>query len=511
MTSPAHRWEWRVFGARFPAANETFDTLTPSADPQMTEETYLLGNDQVNVKIRFDLLDVKSLLEVDENGLELWAPELKTEFPISAEDVETVHDIWGTEPPVMGRPTFSMTQFVQELIEPDPHLEVAFVRKQRIRYMIDSCMAERAEVTVGGHKTGTIAIEAEDPGAVWALVEKVGLSDHRNTSYSRGLKCLLGLSPVRYAVIDIGTNSVKFHVGQQTPDTTWTRVVDRAAVTRLGEGLAEKGEIPFDSQERTIEAVEDMAGEARSLDSLAVAAVGTAALRNAANAGTVIETIRERSGITVRVLSGEEESRMAFLAVKAATGLTEGSLVVFDTGGGSTQLTFGQGEEVIERFSVDVGAVGNTERFGLDRAVAPDTLDEARLSLARDLAKLDGREPPEVLVGMGGAVTNITAVSLSMDVYDPDAIQGAVLERDEIDRQIELYASMDAEDRRSITGLQANRAPVILAGALIVRTVMEKLGKHALVVSDRGLRHGLIAEQFGFFDGNDDDKKGAHE
>jgi exopolyphosphatase/guanosine-5'-triphosphate,3'-diphosphate pyrophosphatase len=143
--------------------------------------------------------------------------------------------------------------------------------------------------------------------------------------------------------------------------------------------------------------------------------------------------------------------------------------------------------------------------------VAPDTLDEARLSLARDLAKLDGREPPEVLVGMGGAVTNITAVSLSMDVYDPDAIQGAVLERDEIDRQIELYASMDAEDRRSITGLQANRAPVILAGALIVRTVMEKLGKHALVVSDRGLRHGLIAEQFGFFDGNDDDKKGAHE
>jgi exopolyphosphatase/guanosine-5'-triphosphate,3'-diphosphate pyrophosphatase len=119
--------------------------------------------------------------------------------------------------------------------------------------------------------------------------------------------------------------------------------------------------------------------------------------------------------------------------------------------------------------------------------------------LADDLARLDGRESPEILVGMGGAITNLTAVSLSMSVYDPDAVQGATLDLAEIDRQIDLYASMDAERRRPITGLQPNRAPVILAGALIVRTVMEKMGKEALVVSDRGLRHGLIQEQFGFY------------
>jgi exopolyphosphatase/guanosine-5'-triphosphate,3'-diphosphate pyrophosphatase len=112
---------------------------------------------------------------------------------------------------------------------------------------------------------------------------------------------------------------------------------------------------------------------------------------------------------------------------------------------------------------------------------------------------LDGSKPPEILVGMGGAVTNLTAVSLSMEIYDPDAIQGAVLEVAEIERQIEMYASMDADARRSIIGLQPNRAPVILAGALIVRTVMEKLGRESLIVSDRGLRHGLIRELFGFF------------
>ena len=97
---------------------------------------------------------------------------------------------------------------------------------------------------------------------------------------------------------------------------------------------------------------------------------------------------------------------------------------------------------------------------------------------------------------MGGAVTNITAVSHSMATYDPDVVQGTVLDRAEIDRQIELYSSLDARARRSIVGLQPKRADVILAGACIVRTVMEKLDQQKLTVSDRGLRHGLVLERF---------------
>ncbi len=96
-------------------------------------------------------------------------------------------------------------------------------------------------------------------------------------------------------------------------------------------------------------------------------------------------------------------------------------------------------------------------------------------------------------------MTNITAVSLSLEAYDPDLVQGATVRADEVERQIEMYRSMGQDERRGIVGLQANRAPVILAGALIVATVMEKLGKQSLVVSDRGLRHGLIRERFSFF------------
>jgi exopolyphosphatase/guanosine-5'-triphosphate,3'-diphosphate pyrophosphatase len=172
-------------------------------------------------------------------------------------------------------------------------------------------------------------------------------------------------------------------------------------------------------------------------------------------------------------------------------------MVVFDTGGGSTQFTFGQGADVSERFSVDVGAVRYTERFDLGNAVPTEALDEALAAIATDLARLDDREPPERLVGMGGAITNLTAVKLELSTYDPDRVQGATLERDEIDRQIELYRSRDAEARRSIVGLQPKRADVILAGACIVRVVMDKLDQASLTVSDRALRHGLIVERFG--------------
>jgi exopolyphosphatase / guanosine-5'-triphosphate,3'-diphosphate pyrophosphatase len=99
-------------------------------------------------------------------------------------------------------------------------------------------------------------------------------------------------------------------------------------------------------------------------------------------------------------------------------------------------------------------------------------------------------------VAMGGAVTNITAVKHALATYDPDVVQGTVLDRAEIDRQIELYRSRDAAARREIVGLQPKRSDVILAGACIVRTIMEKLNQESLTVSDRGLRHGLLIERF---------------
>jgi exopolyphosphatase / guanosine-5'-triphosphate,3'-diphosphate pyrophosphatase len=110
---------------------------------------------------------------------------------------------------------------------------------------------------------------------------------------------------------------------------------------------------------------------------------------------------------------------------------------------------------------------------------------------------LDGRPVPDELVAIGGTVTNLAAVKHGLATYDPEVVQGTLLDRAEIDRQIELYRTRSVEERREVVGLQPKRADIILAGACIVRTVLEKLGRESLVVSDRGLRHGLFFDRFG--------------
>jgi exopolyphosphatase/guanosine-5'-triphosphate,3'-diphosphate pyrophosphatase len=224
--------------------------------------------------------------------------------------------------------------------------------------------------------------------------------------------------------------------------------------------------------------------------------VGTAGLRIALNGSAVVAAIQARTGVHIEVISGEEEGRLAYLAARSGLGLKTGSLVVFDTGGGSSQFTFGHDSSVDDRFSVNVGAVGYTERYKLDGAVSQDVLNEAKAAIAVDLSRIEGRPVPDKLVAMGGVVTNMTAVKHGLATYDPTVVQGTVLDLAEIDRQIERYRSLDAEARRAIVGLQPKRAEVILAGACIVRTVMEMLGKDSFTVSDRGLRHGVLAERF---------------
>jgi exopolyphosphatase/guanosine-5'-triphosphate,3'-diphosphate pyrophosphatase len=302
----------------------------------------------------------------------------------------------------------------------------------------------------------------------------------------------------RYAVIDVGTNSVKFRIGEKHADGTWTTVVDRSEVTRLGEGLdASGGAFTPDAMERTVAAIAGMAAEARREGAAAVAAVGTMGVRTARNRDDLIAAVEQRCGIRVEVIAGAEEARIAYLAVKAGLSLGAGSMVVFDTGGGSSQFTFGSGATVTKQFSLNVGAVRFAEAHGLASVVSPEDLRRALDAIGEELSPLDGAATPDALVGMGGAVTNLTAVMLGLRVYDPDAVQGATLPGREVDRQIDLYRSHSTEERRRIVGLQPKRAEVILAGACIVRTVMRKLRKDELTVSDRGLRHGLLIDRFG--------------
>ena len=380
MTTIIPRWEWRTFGQHFGAAEDAFAALTPTG-VQESDELYLLSGAGDNVKVRDDLMDIKILVEVDADGLEQWRPVLKAGFPLAATEVGRVFDALRLATPPLTREAYTLDQFAAELAVPSGIRAVA-VHKRRVRYKVGGCTSEVTDVVADGRPTRTIAIESEDAAAVLAAVRSVGLGGYRNTGYPKGLLALIDGALPRYAVVDVGTNSVKFHIGERRADGTWRTIADRAAITRLGEGLEESEAISPEALDRTAAAIAGMADEAKREDVVAIAAVGTAGLRIARNSDDVIATILERTGVPVEVVSGEEEGRLAYLAAQAGLGLADGSLVVFDTGGGSSQFTFGHGPRVDDRFSVDVGAVRYTERYGLDGVVSPEVLREALAAIS---------------------------------------------------------------------------------------------------------------------------------
>ncbi len=186
------RWEWRTFGDSFGAVDGQFAALEPGS-VQESDETYLLSpvTDE-NVKIRDLLMDIKTLEQVNPDGLEQWKPVMKGAFPLPAAQVKDVFAALGVTPPPLARTDYSLEQFVSELAEPGERLQVVQVHKKRARYKVDGCMAELTDVVADGKKTRTVALESEDPARVIAAVRKLGLDKFQNISYPRGLKQLVG-------------------------------------------------------------------------------------------------------------------------------------------------------------------------------------------------------------------------------------------------------------------------------------------------------------------------------
>ena len=499
MAEIVPRWEWRTFAHRFPHADAAIEAMTPESVEESVE-LYFLAPGGDNVKVRDELMDIKVLREIDAAGLQRWEPILKIPFPLGAEAARTVFEGLRRPLPAIPPTGLGLDGIIAAAgVGTTSGPRAVRVHKRRARYTVADCQAERSVFEAGGHRTSSIAVESTDPTDVLAAVKALGLPDYCNLDVPTGLRLLVDRVPERYAVIDVGTNSIKFHIAELDADGRgpWRTVIDRAIVTRLGEGLEATGEIGAEPLERTARAISEMADEARSVDARAIAVVGTAGSRMARNRTEVVEAVKARSGLSLEIISAEEEGRLAYLAVATGVGTGDGAIVAFDSGGGSSQFTFGHGSTVDERFSVDVGAVRFTEGFGLANAVSADVVADAFAAIAAELSRLDGRPRPEQIVAMGGTVTNLAAVKHGLATYDPDVVQGTLLDREEIDRQIERFRNLDAAGRRAIAGLQPARADVILAGACIVRTIIDKLDSEAVTVSDRGLRHGVLIDRFG--------------
>jgi exopolyphosphatase/guanosine-5'-triphosphate,3'-diphosphate pyrophosphatase len=183
------RWEWRAFGADFGGAEHRF------GEPervQESDEVYLISRvTDANVKVRDDLLDVKELERVEDDGLEQWTPVLKAEFPAPADQVSAVLERLGVVLQLT-RDAYSLDQLLGEVVGASPDLLAIRVHKRRQRYTIGGCMSELTDLRTDVGDTGTVAVESEDPTAVIAAVRDLGLAGLPNTSFPRGLKALAG-------------------------------------------------------------------------------------------------------------------------------------------------------------------------------------------------------------------------------------------------------------------------------------------------------------------------------
>lgn len=295
----------------------------------------------------------------------------------------------------------------------------------------------------------------------------------------------------RIAIMDLGTNSIKFFVSEVDKGKVYT-LLDTNNISRLGEGLQKTGFISSEAVERNIEVVKEFQSEAGKYGVDTLKAVGTMCLRTAKNAADFVNRVKSETGIEIEVIDGAREAQLSYLAVVNDVLESDEEIAVFDTGGGSTEFIFGEGQKIIERFSTNIGAVRLTEEFLTSDPVSGDNLNKMLDYIRIFFDENRVERKVKRLVGIGGTLTSLGAVKHKMKEYDPAIIQGSKLSLNEIEELIELFSSKTLEERKKIVGLQPKRADVIIAGASIVKSVMSALSVRELTISDRGLRHGLL-------------------
>lgn len=286
-------------------------------------------------------------------------------------------------------------------------------------------------------------------------------------------------------------------VAERDESGRFVAVEEQAEITRLGRGVDQSRRLAPEAIEATLAVVERFVSTARGLGVSDLAISATSAARDASNGADFLSEAKRRTGVGIEIISGEEEARLSFASAFSDFG-GEGPLAVVDIGGGSTEVILGdQAGHITYRHSFDIGSVRLTERHVKADPPSESELTAIDSAVARELAALP--RPPEGtrVVGIAGTVTTVFSVARRLEPYDARVVQGATLDRREIEGAIATLAAVPLAARRTLPGLQPKRADVIIAGALVLRGVLDALGANQVTVSDRGLRWGLLADRFG--------------
>jgi exopolyphosphatase/guanosine-5'-triphosphate,3'-diphosphate pyrophosphatase len=306
-----------------------------------------------------------------------------------------------------------------------------------------------------------------------------------------------------YAAIDLGTNNCRLLIAK--PSADGFIVIDAfSRVVRLGEGLAATGRISDAAVDRAIAALSVCADKLRRRRVTLARSVATEACRRASNGAEFIQRVYRETGIALDIISAQEEARLAVLGCHALLEPGEGPALIFDIGGGSTELVLvdahGDGApHIVDWVSAPWGVVSLTESEAFDHGDAADRLaayDRMRARVAEAFAPLARRLPRQAdgirLLGTSGTVTTLASLHLKLPRYDRQAIDGLIVPSDSMRAISARLSGMTLADRQKLPCIGTERADLVVAGCAILESILDIWPAERLGVADRGIREGIL-------------------
>ncbi len=297
---------------------------------------------------------------------------------------------------------------------------------------------------------------------------------------------------MKVAVVDIGTNSTRLLIAE-VGDGRVEELDRRTTVTRLGEGLEASGQLSDAAMARVSDALASYREAIDAYGAERVVAVATSAMRDAANGLAFRDEIQRRFGMDARTISGDEEARLTFLG--ATSGRDPGAAtLVIDIGGGSTEFVTGRpGADPDFHVSTRMGSVRHTERHLHHDPPTADELDalaeDARATVEADVPA-DVREHVEAGIAVAGTATSLAAIDQELDPYDPEKVHGYRLSLVRCKALVERLAGLTVAERRELAGLHPDRAPTIVAGAVILLESIRAFALDSVEISETDILHG---------------------
>ena len=301
----------------------------------------------------------------------------------------------------------------------------------------------------------------------------------------------------RLAGIDIGTLTCRLLIADLPANNRLNELCSERRILRLGEGVDQSKRLKHEAVERVIHCLKDWRATIESYHVHAHVAVATSAVRDAANKQEFLNRVRSEAGFEVEILSGDEEARRTMLGIHSGLPGDIKDVLALDIGGGSTEFILAlQGQSPVVR-SIDIGVVRLSERLLHHDPPTRQEIAEARAWIQRETTVVLAAMPQRTgltLVGTAGTITSLAAMALQLPAYDAARIHNYRLALNTITDLEKHLLSRSKAARIGMPGLERNREDVIAAGAIILRTVMDILGERECLVSDRGLREGVLIE-----------------